>query len=63
MEDGGGAEYKIALNSGIEFGILYNPNDKRDEAVVGVVFQLCLLLCRAVIAFSSLSSTHISLIL
>lgn len=34
MEDGGGGEFKIALNSGIEFGILFDPNDKRDEAVV-----------------------------
>lgn len=39
MVDGGGGEFKIALNSGIEFGILFDPNDKRDEAVSGYVYE------------------------
>jgi len=34
MKDGGGGEFKIPVNSGIEFGVLYDPNEKRAEAVV-----------------------------
>ena len=34
MEDGVGGKFKIGLNSGIEFGLLYDPNEKRDEALV-----------------------------
>lgn len=34
MVDGGGALYKIPLNSALEFGIMYNPNQKRVEALV-----------------------------
>ena len=37
MLDGGGATYKIPLNSALEFGIMYNPNDRRDEASVRVI--------------------------
>ncbi len=41
MVDGGGAMYKIPLNSALEFGIMYNPNDKRDEALVSFVYMCC----------------------
>ncbi len=34
MLDGGGAIYKIPLNSALEFGIMYDPNQKRDQALV-----------------------------
>lgn len=39
VEDGGGGEFKIALNSGIEFGMLFDPNNKREEAVAGFSFD------------------------
>lgn len=34
MVDGSEAVYKIALNSSLEFGPMYDPNKKRDEALV-----------------------------
>ena len=34
MVDGGGAMFKLGLNSGIQFGILFDPNNKREEALV-----------------------------
>ncbi|XP_064390464.1 uncharacterized protein LOC135338305 [Halichondria panicea] len=39
MLDGGGAIYKIPLNSALEFGIMYDPNQKRDQALNGFVFE------------------------
>ena len=32
--DGCGSSYKVALNSALEFGIMYNPNKNREEALV-----------------------------
>ena len=34
IQDGCGSSYKVALNSGLEFGIMYNPNKNREEALV-----------------------------
>ncbi len=34
MEDRVGQQFKIALNSGIEFGILYDPNNEQKYAKV-----------------------------
>lgn len=52
VEDGGGDSFKIGLNSGIEFGLLYDPNSKRDEALVRItimkyvhVIRVCFFKC------------------
>ena len=32
--DGCGSSYKVALNSALQFGIMYNPNKNREESLV-----------------------------
>ena len=32
--DGCGGSYKVALNSALEFGVMFNPNKNREEALV-----------------------------
>ena len=32
--DGCGISYKVALNSALQFGIMYDPNKNRKEALV-----------------------------
>lgn len=34
IQDGCGSSYKVALNSALEFGIMFNPNKNREEALV-----------------------------
>lgn len=34
IEEEAGRVFKVALNSGIEFGLLYDPSNKKDEALV-----------------------------
>ena len=34
VEDGSGESFKVAVNSAVEFGILYNPNNNVGEALV-----------------------------
>ena len=34
IEDGVGRAFKITLNSAIQFGFLFDPHGKRDEALV-----------------------------
>ena len=43
IQDGCGSSYKVALNSALEFGIMYNPNKNREEALVSDGFNtLCI---------------------
>ena len=44
IQDGCGSSYKAALNSALEFGIMYNPNKNREEALVSnglIILILC----------------------
>lgn len=34
IEEEAGRVFKVALNSGVEFGLLYDPSNKKDEALV-----------------------------
>lgn len=39
MQDSHGNPYSIPLNSSVEFGIVYDPNERRDEALEGFKFE------------------------
>ena len=39
MKDSHGNPYSIPLNSSVEFGIVYDPNERRDEALGGFKFE------------------------
>ena len=39
IKDAHDTPYSIPLNSAIEFGLVYNPNDNRSEAINGLIFE------------------------
>lgn len=39
LDDGSCTEFKVALNSAIEFGLLYNPHKNKEAAKVGLMFE------------------------